>query len=261
MEIKIKSFKKQKNNMYQLLLEDGNKVSLYDEVILKNDLLLKKSIDSKTLTELLRSNNEALCYNTAVKYLGIKLRHKKEMIAYLKRKGFDDNIIADCIERLEKQNYLNEEVYVKAFVNDCLNLTNYGPIKIKQKLETIGADSDLISKYLDAVSPDIWLERLNNLIDKKINLYKSLSQNKTKEKIYQNCFNEGYYKEDIGNILGTKEITSDLKGLEKEYNRLRKKLENKYQNEELAYQVKGRLLKKGYSIADIEEFLANKKGD
>ena len=39
---------------------------------------------------------------------------------------------------------LNDKMYVKAYVSDKINFTNFGPCKIKNELENMGIDSDLI---------------------------------------------------------------------------------------------------------------------
>ena len=255
MKINIKSYKKIKDNCYKLELSDGNTLTLYDEVILKYNLLLKRTIDSKLLDELLVANNESLCYNKALKYLSIKQRNKKEMEDYLKRSGFSKEVIVKALKRLEEQNYLNEELYIKSFINDQFNLTSNGPEKIKQKLLDLKLNEKIITKYLQEITKDEWLNKLNRLIDKKLVIYKKESLNKTKEKILLNCLNSGFNKEDILNILNTKEITSDFNTLKKELSKLYRKLKEKYKGSTLEYQLKGRLLSKGYTYEEIEEAL------
>ena len=45
--MKIKKISKKKGSLYELLLDTGEKINLYDDVILKYELLLKKEIDDK----------------------------------------------------------------------------------------------------------------------------------------------------------------------------------------------------------------------
>lgn len=255
MEIKIKSLKKLKDNTYKVELEDGNEITLLDEVILKYNLLINNFIDSKELNKLLNANNEAICYNKALKYLGIRIRHQNEVIKYLERQGFSKATILNCIKRLEEQNYLNEELFVKAFVNDEINLNNSGPAKIKYKLLKIGVKDDLINKYISNINEDVWLNMLDNIIDKKIVLYKRASINRIKEKILVSCMNEGFKKEDVLNILENKAICSDLKSLEKEAIKLKKKISSKFDENEVKYQLRRQLLSKGYLFNEIEEII------
>ena len=43
----ILKYKKKKNGQYELMLESGEELSLYEDVILNFDLLLKKAINDK----------------------------------------------------------------------------------------------------------------------------------------------------------------------------------------------------------------------
>ena len=43
--MQISKYKKLKNNIYEVTLENDEKIKLYEDVILKEELLLKKEID------------------------------------------------------------------------------------------------------------------------------------------------------------------------------------------------------------------------
>ena len=54
--MEIKKFKKLKNNIYELELDNGSLVKLYDDVIVKYSLLINKKIDNKLLDEITKYN-------------------------------------------------------------------------------------------------------------------------------------------------------------------------------------------------------------
>ena len=54
--MKILKYKKKKNGQYELQLESSEVLSLYEEVILNFELLLKKSIDDKEKEQILLLN-------------------------------------------------------------------------------------------------------------------------------------------------------------------------------------------------------------
>ena len=54
--MKIINYKKTKSNIYEITLDDKSKILLYDNIILKYELLLKKEIDLKTLNKLVDEN-------------------------------------------------------------------------------------------------------------------------------------------------------------------------------------------------------------
>ena len=75
---KISSFKTKKGGIYEITLDNHEKVNLYDDVILKYNLLLSKEIDEKKLKQILEDNSYLESYHIALKYLNYKLRTEKE---------------------------------------------------------------------------------------------------------------------------------------------------------------------------------------
>ena len=75
--MKIIKYKKKKNGQYELLLESEERLCLYEEVILKFNLLLKKSIEEKERELIFMTNQQYDVYYVALKAL--KSRFKSVM--------------------------------------------------------------------------------------------------------------------------------------------------------------------------------------
>ena len=77
--MKINKFIKKKNDMYNIILEDGRVLVAHQDLILKYDLLIKKNItdDIKNIIE--EENLIYIAYNLALKYIANKMRTKKEI--------------------------------------------------------------------------------------------------------------------------------------------------------------------------------------
>ena len=136
--MEIKKFKKKKSNLYELLFADNTTLNLYDDTIIKYNLLINKNIDKQKLLEVVAYNNILEAYYKAIKYLTIKLRTKKEIEKYLLKNNYNPGTIKEVIVRLEKEKYINNDIYIKAYINDALNLTSKGPNLIKKELERLG---------------------------------------------------------------------------------------------------------------------------
>ena len=54
--MKIINYKKKKTNIYEITLSNSEKISLYDDVILKYDLLLKKELNDKLKMKIYEEN-------------------------------------------------------------------------------------------------------------------------------------------------------------------------------------------------------------
>lgn len=258
--MKIKCYKKCKNNKYQIFFV-GNKenIHLYDDIILKFNLLLKKEITEKEIQELVKENDKLECFYKAIKYLSIRNRCKKEIKEYLKRNNFSDKEIEHTIMLLEEKKLINREEYLRAFIDDQISLTKNGPQKITQKLISLDYEEAEIKAYLDTIDQNIWQEKLESLIAKKEKNTKKESSNKKRERILYSCIQEGYNREDIIPILKNLNFEEDNEFLEKEALKLYNKLAKKYQEPNLSYQVKARLINKGFNYSNIENALENIK--
>ncbi len=246
--LKIIKYQKIKKNIY-LVNIDQEQYSLYDDVIVKYNLLLKKEITKKELDEIIKYNKELECYYDALKYLNYKMRTKNEVIKYLS-KNFSNEEIKQTIKKLIKENYLNDELYINSYLNDSLKFSSFGKLKIKQKLLNLGLDENLVLNHLNEVDDKIWQEKCDKLALKKVKSYKDSSQ-LVKKKVKNYLLNNGYDLVFVMNSLKNIKIESNLDNLVKEYNKIKTKLSKKYDGENLEFQVKMKLLSKGYTMEEI----------
>lgn len=240
----IEKYKKKNNNLYEITLSNKDIIVLYDDVILKYNLLLKKEIDNNLLKKVLDENKKYESYYIALKFLNTKLRTEKEIRNKLK--DFDNETIRYTIDRLKQEGYLNDLVYIKSFINDEINLKLTGQDKILFLLKKKGFNELDINNYLNTIDNNIWNNKINKYIIKKINTNHNLSGLFLKKKIIDDLINKGFYKEDILLCLDNYEFNDDLNIYEKEYNKLKNKLSKKYSGEELEYHIKTNLFKKGF---------------
>ena len=193
--MKIIKYEKKGNNTYKIYLENNQTINLYEDVIIKNNLLYKKEIDEFLLEKLDIDNNKEDIYNKCVKYISVRIRGINEIKEYLKRKEIDNILIETTIDKLIKNNLLNDEIFAKAFIKDKLNFTTMGPYRIEQELKKHKIDSNLIYKYLNEIDD----ETIDNKINKQIT--KLIKSNRKKQnirnKIYTNLLSLGYSNEMI----------------------------------------------------------------
>ena len=193
--MKIIKYEKKGNSQYKIYLENGNKLDLYEDVIIKNNLLYKKEIDLELLDKLDIDNKKEDIYNKCVKYISVRIRSIYEIEEYLRKKEIDLEEINNVIQKLIKNNLLNDDIFTKAFINDKLNFTTMGPYKIEQELKKHKIDSSIINKYLYNIDDSI----IDNKINKQITKLMKSSKKKTnlRNKIYMNLLNLGYSNEMI----------------------------------------------------------------
>ena len=197
--MKIEKYESMNNGQYKIYLSDGTILKINSDVIINNNLLYKKEIDNTLLNKILKENDNANIYNKCVKYISVRLRSKKEIIDYLKKLNIDNT--ADIIDKLTKNNLINDEVFTKAFIKDKINFTSYGPYRIRQELNKYNIDNEIIDKYIKDIDEEILIGKIDKQINKMIKSNRKYSGNILKSKIYNNLYNNGFDKDMIINIL------------------------------------------------------------
>lgn len=249
--MEIKKFKKLKNNIYELELDNGSLVKLYDDVIVKYSLLINKKIDSKLLDEITKYNTSLDAYYLSLKYISKKLRCEKEIEKYLTKLEFNKDVIDKTISKLNKEGYLKHNIYIKSYINDIYNFNNYGPDKIIFNLRELGFNLNEIEPYLEDKD---FRSKAIKIIDKKVKANHKLSNYMLKQNISNYLINLGYPKDIFYDYLNNIKINNkDI--LVKEASNYIKKYSKKYENKELLYFVKDKLYKKGYNSVEIDEVL------
>lgn len=253
--MKILKYKKTTKGRYKITFDEADEITLYEDVIINNNLLLKNNIDLQLLEKIIDENKKYEAYDNSLSYIEYKLRTEQEIRDYLEKRGFNNSLIDSTVRRLKDEKLLNDERYVEAFTNDRINLTLWGPYKIKNNLINLGIDENIINEYVDKISNDVWLEKLNKTIDKKIKLMKNKSLNAIKDKLKVDLYDLGFDKEDISYSLSKLE-KDDTEAMKKDMKKAYDKLSKKYQGEALKYQIKNYLYKKGYKIdyIDLEDY-------
>ena len=247
--MKITKYTKLTSGKYKVILEDNSSIFLYEDIILNNNLLLKKQIED--IEKIKQENNMYEIYYISKKYINKKYVSKKELKVYLKKKKYLEKDINETIKKLEENNILDEKAYCKAYINDKLSFSNDGPNKIKKNLLKNGISEELIDDVMEIDFKFVY-NKLNNLIDKKIKTINNYSGNVLKQKLIHYFINLGYDQRIVEEILINKDLYKKEEGI-KEYNKLLKKYSNKYSDYELENIIRQKLYVKGFKYDEIKK--------
>lgn len=247
--MKIISYKKIKLSQYELLLDNNDKVVLYEDVILNANLLIKHEITISELNKLISENEKYEVYNKCLKYIEKRLRSEKEIKE--KFKDYSSDSIDFAINKLKKDGYLDRETYIKSFINDQINLKISGPNKIIRELKQLGFMEEEISNHLSIIDDKVWQEKVSKLIEKGIKSNHKKSNKELLLKITNDLINRGFYYEQIEKEISKVSLQDDLELLKKEFEKLYKKYQTKYHDKELLNTIIKKLYIKGYQKEDI----------
>lgn len=241
--MKIISYKKIKQNKYEVTLSNNESVLLYDDIILKYELLTKKEIDNQKLKEIILDNSKYDVYYAMLKDISKKFRTEKELRT--KFKDYDNEVVDYAIKRLKNEKYLNNELYIRAYINDAINLKLIGPNKIINNLLNLGFEKSEIEEYLEVIDNEIWLDKINKLIKKEINSNHAYSGNVLKMRIQNKISNLGFELNMISKLINNYDFNLSREKKLKEKEKALRKYSKKYSGFLLEQKVNNYLYQKG----------------
>lgn len=139
-------------------------------------------------------------YNYAIKYLK-NIKTKKDVYDYLIRKGFSDEETSEVCDYIEEVGLVDDDLYVKFFVEDSFRIKNKGARKIVYELKQRGIDDDKIEEAIEEAS-DMEYEALKEAYERKLEATKSETDPyKRKNKIIRFLISRGFDYSDIKDII------------------------------------------------------------
>lgn len=243
--MKILKYKKNRQGKYVVYLDDGRELILYEEVILKFNLLLTKEVEEHQLEEINNVNFEYDVYYVALKSIQSRFKSTSDLISFLKNKEYPMDLIDKAVEKLTKQGYLNDRSFAKSYINSQMNTTSHGPNRIIGDLLNKKIDSDIVYEEICVFSEDIQEEKIRKIIDKGIKSNRTRGGVILKNKIVDDLKNNGYEFSIISRVISEFDFSNDKDLAKKEYDKLYKKYSNKYSGYELKSKIREKMFLKG----------------
>ena len=173
MFLKILKYQKKSNGTYLVKLEDQNFI-LYEEVILKYQLLFKKEILESELEKIEKDNYEWQCYYDAIRSLKNRVKSISDMKDFLLKKDYPDPLVSITLGKLEKQGFLNDSSFVSSYIHNQMITSNKGPLKIANDLIYIHhVDSNIVSSSLSLYDEELEKQKINKNIERMIHMNKN----------------------------------------------------------------------------------------
>src|SRR5699024_6937593 len=153
---------KNNNNRYNIYIDAGAGEAYgfsVDEAVLVEYRLRKGLvIDDAMVSEFIAKDTFHQSYALAIRYLGYRMRSKKEVY---------DELISAVIDRLVANHLLDDEQFAKAFVQTRINTSSKGPLLIEQELLHKGISRDLCARALQMYDDSLQYERALKWTQKK----------------------------------------------------------------------------------------------
>ena len=186
------SVQKKNKNRCNIYIDNVFAFGVSNELIYKENLKVGMIVDEEKLKKIAYEENLINCKETALKIIERSYKTKKEMIKRLLEKGYALEEINETLKFLEEYNFINDESYTKAFIND--RTKTQGKQKIKYALKNKGVSDEIIEEELSKLDMEKEKENANILALKKYNILikRESDKYKLKEKIIRFLISRGY---------------------------------------------------------------------
>lgn len=248
--MKILKYKKGSKGQYKVYLDDNRVLVLYEEAILKYNLLLTKELDEETMILVDQYNQGCDVYYVALNSLKNRLQSIYDLNIFLLQKEYPEELIEKAIKKLISQGYLSDQVYARSYIHDQMMTTSKGPYRLERELLDKKIDSTIIGEELSVFSEEEQLQRIHKIVEKEIKANHTRGGIVLKQKIYQDLKRLGYDITLIAKVLNSYSFDNDLSIAKREYDKLYRKYSRKYQGEELKCKIREKLFQKGLKYED-----------
>ena len=113
------------------------------ETVLKFRLKVGQEIDQKDLADLVFDSEKILALEKAITYTTKALKTKKQVRTYLLGKGYSEDVVWYCIDKLVEYKYIDDTEYAKRFIESTSK--NQGKRLTEYKLMMKGVKKEDIS--------------------------------------------------------------------------------------------------------------------
>lgn len=243
--MKIVKYKKKPNGKYSVFLDDDRELILYEDVILKYNLLISKCISEEELLDIYQCNLSYDVYYVALKSIKTRMKSVFELESFLKKKEYPVEFIEEAIKKLIEQGYLNDRSFAKSYVNYQIITTCHGPGRIKKELLAKKVALETINDEISFFSEDMQLEKIHKIIKAAIKSNRNRGGLVLKQKIVNDLKVQGFDADIINKALLDYSFDVDKDIAKKEYDKLYRKYSTKYEGYELKRIIREKMYQKG----------------
>lgn len=177
-------FNKPRKRIYTLFFDDGSEQAVHEDTLLKFRLAQGSQIDAALQSKISRFEEETNCKEQAYRFLSRRPHLERELYLKLLHKGYNKALIMSVLDRLRKNNLLDDEDFVRCFAEEEKSLRHSGPLRIKKKLIEKGAPREMVESWLEDHYPETeQLQQAEVLAGKKYNGMQKIDGAKRLQKV------------------------------------------------------------------------------
>ena len=155
--------------------------------LLKSRIKVGDEVDEKSLKDLLEESEKVQAFNKAVDYISKTIKTKRQVKEYLLKKGYDEQIVWYCIDKLKDYKYIDDGEYSKRYISTCSK--NQGKRLVEYKLMAKGVKKEDIEQAYNEVDVN-GNENAKNVAEKYLKNKELTKENQAK--VYRYLIGRGF---------------------------------------------------------------------
>ncbi len=183
-------------NRYSIFLDRKYSFSLSADELLNQHLAVGMELESTTLKELNNTAKVDKAYMQVLNLLARRPRSVWEVEQYLEKKSIEHNTVTKIVNKLKKNELLNDTKFAESWVSNRRLLKNVSKKRLEQELYQKRISNQIISKVLseDDVTD---LDVLQELITRKL----KQTRYKDKQKLMAYLIRQGFNYNDVKQVI------------------------------------------------------------
>ena len=186
-----------KYNLIRLTISNEKFYVDYD-LYYENSFEIDREIDFPTYKLILANDEFNRAKNFALNKISYSQKSTYEIRQKLKEKQFSEDVIEKIITYLDSYGFLDDEAYVKAYIRDKDEISNWSRGKIRFMLKRKHIDENLIEDYIYTISDEREAEKAGYFADKKI---KNDFSYENRAKVFKHLASKGFDVDIINQVL------------------------------------------------------------
>jgi len=140
-------------------------------------------------------------YEVAVRYLASRPKSVAEIARHLRSKRFDDEAIAQAIDKLRAQRYVDDEAFARWWLEQRERFKPRGDRALRSELMQRGVSREVIEAILGERAPDADVEQAKKALARPLTRWAALPPQERKRKIHTYLAARGFSYGTIEEVL------------------------------------------------------------
>jgi len=207
----IKKLVKKNNESVEVCLDSGENIVLSLTAVVQLGLRKGTDLTEEDFLRLKDENEKFLISNAAMRFLTLRDHSAFETRVKLERKGFRKNLIAEVINNLINQRFINDEEFALRYANEMSDNKKWGINKVRGMLYQKGIKREIIEDVIKKINEEEGNnENIFFLAEKKLKSLsgKSIEKRALEQKLIAFLISRGYPFDQARETV--RKVTSDV---------------------------------------------------